>query len=430
MNHRPHSHLKHVRRGTARKYGRLRKAGRPGLVALLAVAGPGLLAGLSDDDPAGITTYSVLGADFGYQLLWVVVLSTALLILFHLLAMRLGVATGRGFAAVIRTHVGHRWAVAFAALFVLANFGTICAEYAGIAAVTQLAGWPAWVGVLPALVVLSMLLVSSSFHRIEHLLVAVSALLALYIPAGFIAGVDWHKAAVGAVVPGGIHQGAAAVAIAATIGTTLAPWGLAFIQSYVVDKGLTPDDYRYERLDVVIGSLLTGLIGVFIVVACAATLHVAGVKVETARDVALALKPLAGDYAALLFGVGLLGAALLAAAIVPLATAYSVSEAFGAPANLDLPLTGEKTFYIVLVGISAIAAGSVLIPGLNLIKLIYFSQVVNAVLLLPQLVALVVLTSRRSLMGDLTLGRFGQVLGWFSMLVVAASVTMLGLSGL
>jgi len=291
------------------------------MTAFLAVLGPGLLAGLSDDDPAGITTYSILGADYGYQLLWVVVLSTAMLVFFHLLAVRLGTVTGEGFAAVIRRVYGKPWALAFAALFVVANSGTICAEFAGIVAAASLAHVPAWAAAMPAAGVLCVMMIDSSFRRIEHILVALSCVLASYIAAGALAHPDWSATARGSVLPTGFAASGATVAIAATIGTTLAPWGLAFIQSYAADKGLRWPDYRLERIDVIIGALLTGIIGVFIVVACAATLHAHGVHIRDARDAAEALRPFAGRYAATLFGIGLLGAAVLAAAIVPLATA-------------------------------------------------------------------------------------------------------------
>jgi len=209
------------------------------LAALIAVIGPGVLAGLSDDDPAGVTTYSILGTEFGYQLLWAVLISTALLILFHLLAIRLAIRSGKGFVALVRARYGYAAAKVAGALFVLANFGTICAEFAGIGAVAQLTGLPKTPCVLGAAGLVVALVLAGSFHRVEHVLLALSAVLASYLLAGVLAQPDWSQAARGLVVPSMPLTTDAFIAVTATIGTTLAPWGLAFIQSYAVDKGIS-----------------------------------------------------------------------------------------------------------------------------------------------------------------------------------------------
>jgi Mn2+/Fe2+ NRAMP family transporter len=243
----PHPHRapgRHTHWRLARRRHRLLRAG--GLAALLAVIGPGILAGLSDDDPAGITTISILGARYGYELLWVLAVGVSLLVL------------------------------------------------------------------------------RESFHRLEHLLLALSAVFVAYVVAGFLAHPDWGAAGEGLVVRSiPLNRDAVLVAVV-TVGTTLAPWGLAFIHSYAVDKQLRVQDLRYERIDVMVGAVLTGVIG-FFVVACAATLHTQGIDIEEASDAARALEPVAGEGAATLFGLGFLGAALLAAAIVPLSTAYSLA---------------------------------------------------------------------------------------------------------
>jgi len=370
------------------------------MACFMAVLGPGLLAGLSDDDPAGITTYSMLGTDYGYRLLWIIPLSTLLLIQFHLMAVRIGAATGKGFVAVIRHRYGHAWGYFAVIALVLTNFGTICAEYAGISAAGSLIGIPSWISAPLAGLLISMMVVLGSFHRIERVLLVISATLALYIVDGILANPDWSAVWRHALIPSVPHSEGAWVAVAATLGTTLAPWGLAFIQSYAVDKKITVANLRWERVDVVIGSLLTGVIGLAIAVACAATLNRAGVHIENAADAAAALKPLAGSFATLLFGVGLLGASLLAAAIVPLATAYSIAEGIGAQASLDLDSRHFQLFYAAFVGLTVAAVGVVSIPGLPLIPLIYSSQVINAVLLPLHVVALHLLARDAGLMGD------------------------------
>ncbi|MCA0374352.1 MAG: divalent metal cation transporter [Gemmatimonadetes bacterium] len=382
------THPGHRRRGIASRIVERRAAGAGTLAAVLAVLGPGLLAGLSDDDPAGLTTYSLLGTDHGYRLLWVITLSVVLLVQFQLMAVRLGATSGKGFVALVRARwgVASGWCAAIA--LVVANFGTICAEYAGVAAAGELAGIPATVSVPIAGVLIASVVVLGSFHRVEHILLLLSATLALYLIDGVLAAPDWGAVAVGALVPRPPLTAAGWTAVAATIGTTLAPWGLAFIQSYAVDKRITVASLRIERWEVVVGAMLTGLIGLAVAVACAATLHARGVHIASAADAALALQPLAGRFATVLFGAGLLGAALLAAAIVPLATAYSVAEAAAVPASLDLDGRRFHWFYVVFLGLTLGAVLLVMVPGVPLIPLIVGSQVVNAVLLPLHLVAL------------------------------------------
>ena len=276
-----------------RRRRRLLRAG--GLAALFAVVGPGVLAGLSDDDPAGITTYSILGAKYGYRLLWVLALSTVALIVFHELGARMGVVTGKGLLALVREHYGPRGATVALAALVVANLGTLCAEFAGVAAgIELLAGISRYVSVPLAAIGVSCWSCGAPSVASSTSCSRSAAIFVAYVVSGVLALPDWGATARGLVVPGlPLTRDAVLVAVA-TLGTTLAPWGLAFIQSYAVDKRLTVEDLRYERIDVVIGAVLTGVIGVFIVVACAATLHVNGVTIDDASDAAGALEPLAG----------------------------------------------------------------------------------------------------------------------------------------
>ena len=319
----------------------MKRLGRNGftLGALLAVVGPGLLAGLSDDDPAGITTYSVLGADHGYQLLWVLLLSTIALVLFHGLAARMGVVTGQGLIGLVRQRYGVRLGGAALAALVVANVGTTCAEFAGIAAGAELFGISRYASVPAAAVIVSLLVLRGSFHRVEHFLLLLSTVFLAYIASGVLAHPDWGAAFHGMLVPSLPANGAAIAIVTATVGTTLAPWGLSFIQSYAVDKKLRTEDLSLERVDVVTGAVLTGIIGFFVVVACAATLHRDGRSIRDAADAAVALEPLAGAAASTLFAVGLIGAAFLAASVLPLSTAYSVCEYAGIEAAVDDPYT-------------------------------------------------------------------------------------------
>jgi Mn2+/Fe2+ NRAMP family transporter len=232
------------------------------------------------------------------------------------------------------------------------------------------------------------------------------------------------------VIPRMPETSAGWVALAAALGTTLAPWGLAFIQSYAVDKKITMDKLRLARVDVIIGSVLTGVIGLAIAVACAATLHKAGVHINDASDAARALQPLAGRFATVLFGAGLLGASLLAAAVVPIATAYSIAEGVGEPASLDLDSHHFQWFYAAFVGLTVAAVSIVSLPDLPLIALIYTSQVVNAVLLPLHVIALQLLSSDRELMGDARSGPWVRAGGWISITLIIACIGALGWSWL
>jgi len=388
---------------TPRRTPRITRQFRLGL--LLAVVGPGLLAGLSDDDPAGITTYSVLGAEYGYQLLWVLLASTVALIIFHTLGARMGVVTGQGLIGLVRDRYGVRLGSLALLLLLVANVGTAAAEFAGVAAGFELFGVSRYVSVPVAATVLTVLVLKGTFSSVEHVLMALSAVFVTYIAAGFVVGPDWGAAARGLVVPSVPLERGAVLVVTATVGTTLAPWGLSFIQSYAVDKKLTPADLRYEHFDVLVGSLLTGVIGFCVVVTSAATLHARGVVIETAADAASALEPLAGQFASHLFGAGLVGAALLAAAVLPLSTAYSVCEFTGHEGAVNDGFRRAPMFYGSFVVVVAVAAGTVLVPGLPLIPVLVLSQVLNTVLLLPLLVFMYRLGRDPTVMGEFTTNR-------------------------
>lgn len=371
-----------------------------GAAALGAVLGPGLIAGLSDDDAAGITTYSSLGASYGYQLLWVLGVSTIALILFQDLGARIGVVTGQGLAGLIRQRYGARAGVLSIGALVVANLGTTCAEFAGIAAGTEIFGLSRYVSVPLAALLVSGLVLRGGFRGVERVLMMLSAVFIAYIGAGILAGPDWGAAAVGMFVPTMPLTKDAILLATATLGTTLAPWGLAFIQSYAVDKKLDIKELSLLRIDVVTGAILTGVIGIFVVVACAATMFRRGIQITDAASAAVALEPLAGPLTKELFAVGLLGASLLAASILPLSTAYSVCDVAGRPAALDDSPREAPLFYLTFGVVTVVAVALVLIPGMPLVPVLVLSQVLNAVLLLPLLFYMAGIARDPRLMGD------------------------------
>jgi len=312
---------------------------------------------------------------------------------------------------------------------VIANVGTTCAEFAGVAAGLELAGVSRFLSVPVAAFLVGFVVLRGSFHRIEHVLLLLATVFISYIAAGVLAHPSWGAAAHGLVVPRMPLTRDALIVATGVVGTTLAPWGLAFIQSYTADKKLTRRDLTYERIDVISGAVLTGIIGLFVVIACAATLFATGKhNINDARDAAIALKPLAGRAASALFGFGLVGAALLAAAIVPLSTAYSVSEAFGRECKLDDKFADAPFFYVAFFATLVVGAGVVVIPGVPLVPVLFVTQVVNAVLLLPLLVALRSLGRDSTVLGELRNRRVGDALAIGALAIVTLSILALAVA--
>ena len=392
------------------------------LAAFLGVMGPGIIAGLSDDDPAGITTYSSLGAKYGYQLLWTLLISTFALIIFQDLGARIGVVTRQGMIGLVRQKYGARSGMLSATVLVIANIGTMTAEFAGIAAAGELFGLSRYISVPIAAVLVSFLVLRGSFARIEKIFFILSAVFFAYVIAGVLAHPNWGEAFKGLFVPTMPLTHDAIYIATATLGTTLAPWGLAFIQSYAVDKRLTRDDLKLLRVDVWTGSLLTGVIGFFVIITCAATLYKEGITITDASQAARALKPLAGTLAKDLFAVGLIGAALLAASILPLSTAYSVSDLTGRPAALNDKFKDAPLFYSTFGFITALSAVLILIPGAPLIKILILTQILNAILLLPLLIYMFGISRDKKLMGEFIATRRMSIIYLIIIGVVSAAI--------
>jgi NRAMP (natural resistance-associated macrophage protein)-like metal ion transporter len=409
-----------------------RGATRLRFAAILGVLGPGLVSGFADNDAGGITTYSVAGVKYGYELLWVLLASQVVLFFTQEVGARLGLATGQGLTGLVRERFGVRWVTFLTVTMLIANIGSIVAEFAGTAAALSLFGIEnhAISAALAAGVVI-ILLTRGSFSKVQYLFVAVGIGVSLaYLASALLAKPDWGLAASSLVIPRGSFSGAYWLAVVATVGTTITPWGQAFIQSYCADKRLGPEDLVGERLDVGLGALLTNLIAAFIVIACAAALYSHHVLINTndpnaVASIAQALAPLAGEGAKYLFAVGLLAASFLGLGVVPLTSAYAACEAFGWETGVDWRVREAPAFYGLLIFFVVVAAFFVLIPGLPLVEVMFMAQVVNALLLPFVLVFVMLLASDKELMGPLVSGRFLQIVGWSGTgLLVLLSVTL------
>jgi Mn2+/Fe2+ NRAMP family transporter len=399
-----------------------RPARAAGVLALLAILGPGLVSGFADNDAGGITTYSIVGAQFGYDLLWVLLASQVALFFTQEVGARIGLATGQGLSGLIRERFGIRWATFAVATMLAANLGDTVAEFAGIGAALSLFGIPVQFSAGIAAGAMVLLLARAGFGRVQFLFVSVGIGVSFaYGISAVLARPDWGRAVDSLVIPhGSFFAPAYLLAVVGTVGTTITPWGQSFIQSYVVDKGLKPSQLGGSRIDILLGATLTNTVAAFIVIACAATLWTHGVTtIGDASDAAKALGPLAGSTAETLFAIGLLAASLLGLGTVPLTSAYAACEAFGWEAGLDYRPRDARAFYALLSFFVGFAALFLLIPGLPLIAVMFLSQVFDG-LLLPIILVFVMLLARDAkLMGELRSGVALGAIGWLITAVLA-----------
>jgi Mn2+/Fe2+ NRAMP family transporter len=395
-------------------------------LAFLTALGPGLISGFADNDAGGITTYSVVGAQFGYDLMWVVLASMLALAVTQEVGARLGLATGQGFGGLIRQQYGVPRAAFAIGVMLLANLGDTVAEFAGIGAALAIFGVPIWLSSALAALAILFLLSRANFRRIQFVFLAVGIGTSVaYAVSAILAHPDWGAAVSHTVIPHGSVTTLYLLAVMGTVGTTITPWGQAFIQSYAADKHLGPKDLAASRIDVTAGAFLTNLVAGFIVVACAATLWSHGQAISTAADAARALGPLAGRFAELLFALGLLTASLLGLGTVPLTSAYAVTEAFGWEKGLDRSWRQAPAFYGLLAFFIGFSALFVLIPGLPLIAVMYLSQVFDGLLLPFILVFVMVMSRDRRLLGRLRSNLLLYVAGWVvTGLITALSVAL------
>lgn len=397
-----------------------------GFLAVLAILGPGLVAATAGDDAGGIATYSQVGAKFGYDLLWVLLLITVSLAVVQEMCARLGAATGRGLLDLIREQFGIGWALFAVGVIVLANGGVTVTEFVGVGAALELFGVSKYITVPIAAVALWYLVIAGSYQRVEKMFLILTLVFFAYPAAAILAHPDWGAVLRGSFIPTLHADPDYQMLLVGLIGTTITPYMQLFQQSAVVEKGVGRDDYGPERIDAYAGAVFGNFIAAFIIIATAATLHATGATdIQTARDAAQALQPVAGDAAVALFAVGLLGASLVAGGVLPLATAYSVSEAFGFRKGVNLDFRRAPIFVGLFSALVVVGSVVALIPGIPIVQLLVGVQVLNGTLLPIILLFILVLAHDRRLTGRLRNGPISQVLGWGTFAIVTSAVVVL-----
>ena len=361
--------------------------------------GPGIITASVDQDAGGITTYSVAGAQFGYTHLWALPFIILALAVVQEMGTRMGVVTGRGLADLIRERFGVRFTLIAMATLVLANVANTASEFAGVAASFEIFGISRLWSVPFAAVLVFCLVAQGTYKAIERIFLAASAVYAVYFLSAFLADPPWATILRQTVRPTFSLQGGYLTTLITIVGTTIAPWMQFYLQSAIVDKGIRLRDLRWARLDAYIGSVAAGLIAFFIIVACGATLYPNGIRVESAKDAALALEPFAGRYATILFAFGLLNASIFSAAILPLSTAYAVCEALGWETGVDRRPKEAPGFFTIFTLMILVGAVPILFPRTPLVAIMFWSQTLNGVLLPLVLVVMLKLINDPSLMG-------------------------------
>src|SRR5215216_38574 len=395
-------------------------ARRRRLLAYLAILGPGMITANAGNDAGGIATFASVGAEFGYALLWILIPITISLGIVQEMCARMGAVTGKGLADLIRERFGVRWTALIMLALLVANAGVTVSEFVGIAAATELFGVSHYISVPLAAIFVWTLIVKGSYKRVERAFLLMSLVFLGYIVSAFLSRPDWSAVAVGLVRPEFKLEHAFLFTFVAVIGTTISPYMQVYVQSSVVEKGVTPDDYSKTKLDVWVGTIFAILIVFFIVVSTAATLHKAGIQVLSAADAAHALRPLAGRYAQTFFGVGLLGASMLAAGVLPLATAYSISEALGFEKGVSRSFREAPIFLGTFTFLVAVGALIAVIPNLPLFRVLLVTQVINGLLLPIVLFAVLKLVNNRELMGAQVNGPLYNLAAWLTAIVVTA----------
>ncbi len=411
--------------------GVLRKR-RTQLILFLGILGPGLITSNADNDAGGIFTYAQAGAKYGYDLIWLLLLTTIALAVVQEFNARLGVVSGKGLADLIRERFGVRITVLAMFLLLVANVATTVAEFAGIALAGEAFNISRYITVPLAALLVWFVVLRGSYAVVEKVFLGLSVIYFTYVISGLLVHPDWAQVLHQSIHPQtNILDTSYLLLAVALVGTTITPWMQFYLQASVVDKGLRTSELQYERADVFIGSLVTDVIAFFIIVATAATLHVSGhTNIADAKDAAQALAPLAGDFAKVLFVAGLVGASLLAASVLPLSTAYAITEAFGWERGVGHSIRDAPAFFIIFTGLIVIGGAAVLIPGLPLATVTILSQDVDGLILPAILVYMLILINDKRVMGRYANGRFANIFGGATIVGVIILTVMLLVSAI
>lgn len=396
------------------------------LSLFFAVMGPGIVTAFADNDAGGIATYAAAGATYGYDLLFIMFISTLCLVVAQEMSARTGAVTGKGLSDIIREQYGVRWTLFAMSILVIANMGTTASEFSGIATSFEIFGISRYISVPVVAFLVWLLVLKFDYGKIEKVFFLLCLTFLSYVISGWMVDPPWEEVFRASVTPSFSWNADFLVMAIGVIGTTITPWGQFYIQASIVDKGITTSDYKYTRWDVFIGSFFTWLIAFFIIVATAATLYANGISIETAGDAALALEPLAGKYATMLFSFGLLGASMLAAFILPLSTSYAVCEAFGFEHGVSKSYQEAPVFFILYTVLIVAGAAIVLWPGLSLYDIMLLSQVINGMLLPPILIFMVLIASDKYLMGKYAnTGTYNMIAWFFTVALIILTVLLL-----
>jgi NRAMP (natural resistance-associated macrophage protein)-like metal ion transporter len=392
------------------------------ILIFFAVVGPGFITANVDNDANGIYTYSAAGAQFGHMLLWTMIPVTVALIVIQEIAARMGAVTGKGLSDLIREEFGFRITFFMMIGILIINFGNVVGEFAGIAGSLELFGLSKYGTVPVCAVIVWLIVVKGQYKSVEKVFLAASFFYVTYIVAGVIAKPAWIDALVATVKPPSaamFRQQSYLYMVIGVVGTTIAPWMQFYLQSSIVEKGVTRRQYKASQIDVIAGCIFTDIVAWFIIVACAATLYVHGYhNISDAKDAAQALRPLAGDYAYILFAVGLFNASLFAASILPLSTAYTVCEGLGFESGVGKRFSEAPVFYWLYTILIVAGAGVILIPNLPLVKISILSQVVNGIAVPPVLIFMLLLVNKKELMGEYVNSRLYNVVAWITTVVM------------
>jgi len=401
------------------------KTFREKIAVFFAVMGPGIITAFADNDAGGIATYITAGAKYGYALLFVLLVSTICLGVMQEISARIGIVTGKGLFVLIRERYGKRSAVLVMFLFLIANIGTTASEFSGIVLSCSFFSISKYIAVPLVTFFIWFLVVKANYNYVEKVFFLLCATFFSYIIAGVLVEPSWPAVFTATFVPTFYQDSAYLFTAIGIVGTTITPWGQFYMQAAIVDKGVMVKDYWYTCIDIIVGTFFTGLIAFFILITTATALYGHPDVIENVEEAAIALEPFAGAYASVLFNVGLLGAALLAAVILPLSTAYAICEVLGLAHGINKTYREAPTFFIMYTVLILLGAGLVLVPNMSLYNIMLLSQVLNGVLLSPILIFILLLSNDEKIMGSYKNNRLYHGVAWiFTILIITLTILL------